>query len=267
MQKYYQNILSRFFMFFMFFVFLLFCIFIILLVYRFFIDQNIYKKLGVEAFSNSWTDDLKKRFLDYQKTINENNNQFDLNVLQSQVTPEEVETYLKTGYWNWSDDLIKQYLIEVGNNKIIKLDPGVSLNYAMRLYNQNAIKEILAWNTKEGQFLLNGVDLGVSSNNNQQYNSISNPHNTIKCSTDSIMEKTVYNGINKWNGYPNKTVIPLKNEDLPKEIPGFSFIHGPCNPCTALNYPADYSCPFNNKVKEIGHFCGVSNIWHQLWNL
>jgi len=267
MQKYYQNLLFRFIFFLFFFVFLFFLA--ILLVYPFFINQNINKKLVVESFTNAWSDDLKKRFLNYQTTINENNNQFDLNVLQAQVRPEEVETYLKSGYWTWSDDLIKQYLIEVGNNNIIKLDPGVSLNYAMRLYNQNAIKEILAWNSKEGNFLLNGVDLGVSVSNNQQYNVASNPHNTIKCSADAIMEKTVYNGINKWNGYPNKTVSALKNEDLPKEIPGFSFINGPCNPCSALNYPADYSCPFNIevKVKGKGHFSGVSNIWKQLWNL
>ena len=266
MQNYYQNILSKFSIFSTFFAF--FVLFAFLLVYYIFINQNIYKNLIVEPFSNIWSDDLKKRFLTYQKTINENNNQFDLNILQSQVKPEEVETYLKSGYWSWSDDLIKQYLIEVGNNKIIKIDPGVSLNYAMRLYNQNAIKEILAWNTKEGQFLLNGVDLGVSSTNNQQYNFSSNPHNTIKCSADSIMEKTVYNGINKWNGYPNKTVITLKNEDLPKEIPGFSFIKESCNPCAALNYPADYSCPFNINVKGKENNDGkVSTIWKQLWNL
>ena len=251
MQKYYQNKKL---------LFILIFIFILILSISYFL-LNKYK----ETFQNTWSDDLKKRFLKYQKTINENNNQFNFNILQTQVKPEEVEIYLKSGYWSWSDDLIKQYLIEVGNNKIIKIDPGVSLNYAMRLYNQNAIKEILAWNAKEGQFLLNGIDLGVSSTNNQQYNFASNPHNTIKCSSDSIMEKTVYNGINSWNGYPNKTVTPLKNEDLPNIIPGFSFIKEPCNPCVALNETPDYNCPFNINVKE--EPTGVSKIWKQLWNL
>ena len=258
MQKYYQNKNLLFI-----FIFILSILSILSISYFLF---NKYK----ESFQNNWSDDtwsddLKKRFLKYQKTINENNNQFNFNILQTQVTPEEVETYLKNGYWHWPNDIIQEYLDKVSNNKIIKLDPGVSLNYAMRLYNQNAIKEILAWNNKEGQFLLNGLDLGVSSSNNQQYNFASNPHNTIKCSSDSIMEKTIYNGINSWNGYPNKTVTPLKNEDLPNIIPGFSFIRGPCNPCAALNEKTDYSCPFNIAVK--GEPTGVSKIWKQLWNL
>ena len=248
--------------------------FTILLVLLIIIFNSYSKQLDIEAFSNNytnsvWSKDLIDRFLNYQATVNENNNQFDINILQQQATPSETEEYLKTGYWKWSKELMKEYLIEVGNNPIIKLDPGVSLNYAMRLYNQNAIKEILAWNTKEGQFLLNGIDLGVSSTNNQKYNSVSNPHNTIKCSTDkngnSVLEKTVFNGINSWNGYPNEIKTNLSNEELPNEIPGFSFIKNPCNPCVALNNPADYSCPFNIKVK--GEQTEVSSIWSKLWNL
>ena len=45
---------------------------------------------------------------------------------------------------------------------------------------------------------------------------------------------------------------------------GFSFVKGPCDPCVALNNPADYSCPFRLNIKGDD---SISNQWKQLWGL
>ena len=242
---------------------ILIIIIIIVLIILFNSFTKTYSQIGFQNYyKTDWSPELIRRFNIYQTTINDNNNQFDLDQLQRQVGPEEVEEYLKTGFWPWPDDLKQLYIEHVWNNPIIKIDPQFALNYAMRLYNQTAVRELLAWNTKEGHFLLYGGDLGVSDGMPKNMN------NTIKCSTDSIdnsvMQKKVYTGMNLWNGYMNSTTTIVKPEDIPKEMPGFSFVKSPCNPCVALNSPGDFSCPFKLNVKGDS---SISEPWKQLWNL
>ena len=209
-----------------------------------------------------WSPDLIKRFNVYQTTMNKNKTYFDLDILQKQATTNEVEQLLETGFWPWPDYLKNDYIEKVWSSPIIKIDPQYALNYAMRIYNQTAARELLAWNTKEGQFLLYGGDLGVSDGMPK------NVHNTIKCSTDSngnsVMEKKVFTGMNLWNGFMNTTTTTVKPEDIPKEMPGFTFVKNPCNPCVALNSPGDFSCPFKLNVKGDD---SISNPWTSLWQL
>ena len=49
-----------------------------------------------EGFQNDkkWSKDLLQRFNTYQLTVNQNVNQFNMDVLQQQATPEEAEEYL-----------------------------------------------------------------------------------------------------------------------------------------------------------------------------
>ena len=70
--------------------------------------------------------------------------------------------------------------------------------------------------------------------------------------------------MNLWNGYMNSTVTTVKPEDIPNEMPGFSFVKSPCNPCVALNSLGDFSCPFKLNVKGDDN---ISIPWKQLWNL
>ena len=224
---------------------------------------NIYTRKR-EAFTNSWSPDLIKRFNIFQNTVNLNNVQFNLDMLQQQASPEEVEQLIRTGYWPWPDDLKYEYMDKVWSNPIIKIAPQYSLDYAMKIYNKNAASQLLGWNTKEGQFLLYGGDLG-----RVKYEDLpSDYHNTIMCSTDergnSVIQKKTYTGFNLWNGYMNSTTETVRNEDIPKEMPGFSFVNSPCNPCVALNSPADYSCPFRLNVRGDNQ---VSPIWKKLWSL
>ena len=190
-----------------------------------------FKKLqtGFQNHIIQWSPDLIKRFNIYQQSVNQNRNQYDLTQLQRQATPEEAEELLRTGFWPWPDDLKQLYIKTVSDNHIIKIEPQYALNYAMKLYNKNAVTELLAWNTKEGHFLLYGTQ------------------NNIKCSPDSVMQKEG---------------TEIKIENIPNEIPGFSFIKGSCNPCLALD--ADFSCPFRINIQGDD---SISEPWHKLWNL
>lgn len=216
--------------------------------------------------TNKWSPDLIKRFNEYQTTMNNNITQFNLLELQRQAIPEEVEEYLSTGAWPWTDELKNLYLEKVWSSSIIKIDPQYALNYAMSIYNQQAARELLAWNTKEGEFLLYGGDLGVFG---EEGTLPTDKHNTIKCSSnsvgDSVMQKTLYNGMNLWNGTMNSTVTNLDPKDIPNEMPGFSFVNRPCNPCVVFNSSSpDYSCPFKLNVNGDD---SISEPWKQLWNL
>lgn len=221
------------------------------------------KTKSIEGFENTtqWSPDLIRRFNIYQETVNQNVNQYNLDVLQKQATPEEAEEYLKTGYWPWPEDLKNLYIEAVWSSPLIKSDPHITLDYAMKVYNKNAATQLLAWNTKEGQFLLYGGDLGVSNGMPK------NVHNTIKCSGNDVMEKKVYTGMNLWNGYMNSTTTVIKPEDIPKEMPGFSFVKSPCNPCVALSN--EFSCPFKLNVKDNSESNDdvISLSWKKLWNL
>lgn len=252
-------------------------IIIIIIIFNSFTKNKNFGKNGFQNYNTiPWSTDLIKRFNIYQATMNDNNIQFNLKKLQKQVTPSEVEEYLKNGYWYWPDNLKNLYIEKVWSNPIIKIDPQYALNYAMRIYNQNAIRELLAWNTKEGHFLLYGGDIGVTDGMPE------NVHNTIKCSTNSAvssqLEKKVYTGMNLWNGHMNSITTIINPEDIPKEMPGFSFVKEPCNPCVVFNSDSEsdldnFSCPFKLNIKSNIDSNGytvddsISEPWRQLWKL
>ena len=236
---------------------------ILFLIIIFFVLFNSYSK--VEGFynnnnNNKWSSDLIRRFNIYQSTVNLNNYQFDMDIIQKQASPEEAEHLLKTGYWPWPDDLKYMYMDKVWSNPIIKILPQYALDYAMKIYNKNAAIELLAWNAKEGQFLLYGGNIGKSN--------VKNINNTIQCTNDkngnSVMEKKTYTGMNLWNGYMNTKTEMVKDEDIPNTMPGFSFVKGPCNPCVALDSQDDYNCPFKLNVKGDDN---ISSIWKKIWSL
>jgi hypothetical protein len=201
---------------------------------------------------NPWSKDLIKRFKIYQDTISVNNYQYNMLILQQQATASEVEQLLATGYWPWSENLKQQYKEAISRSPLIKTDSEAELDDAMKIYNQNAAKLLLSFNTKEGKFMLYGTTKG---------------DDTIRCSSDmktSVLQKTVFDGYNLWNGYKNNTTTTIKNEDIPAQVKGFSFINGACNPCSAINDNPDYSCPFKLNMPNGDD---VSPIWADLWHL
>jgi hypothetical protein len=220
------------------------------------------------SFNNNfvpWPKDLVRRFKIYQATVGENNYQYNMYILQQQASADEAEELLRTGHWPWSDNIKEQYMDAISKNVLIEVDPGEALDNARKIYNQNAIKEMLAFNSKEGKFLIYGTVITNNDPDSQKYGVFNgnklNP-TTIRCSDDlhtSVLQKKVFNGYNFYNGYKNTTTTTLKNEDIPTEVAGFSFVNGPCNPC-------DYNCPF--KI-DVGNGSGdkITSIWADLWNL
>lgn len=227
---------------------ILFLIFISFIYYYFGFHQI--ENYVVEVFTNlsnnnknnnnttEWSEDLKKRFLIYQNTMSKNNYKYDLRLLQQQASPQEVEEYLKTGYWNWDETLKKLYLDKVNSSTLVNTIPEVSLNHAMKIYPPKAVQQLLAWNYKEGEFLLYGA---------KDING-----NIVKCSMEDESFLTS-DGKNKIN-----------NEDIPNVVRGFSFINESCNPCVAIDDVNNSNCKFKLNVKGNNN---SSEIWKKIWNL
>jgi hypothetical protein len=210
-----------------------------------------------------WPQSVIQEFVAFQK-IHNPNLRFDLDIIQTQASAEDAKTLLKTGKWPWSPDVITLYKNAISQNNIINNEPGASLENAQSVYNQTAIVELLAWNTKEGSFLLNGAIIKHTDGMPDNIN------NLVRCGKDSAsgaisMQKVLYTGYNGVNGSLVSNVKPIANEDIPKEVNGFKFLNSSaCNPCGAIDDPADYSCPFSLNV---GDGAQVSNVWQQLWGL
>lgn len=209
----------------------------------------------------SWPQEVVREFMDFQAAHNPNIF-FDMDLIQQQATADEARLFFKNGSWPWSSDVQRMYRNAIAENSYISTNPGSSLASAQTVYNENAIKQLLSWNSKEGDFLLGGVTIGHPKNMPKNIN------NTVRCvastNGDAVLEKTIYNGYNGISGAISyqKSVVP--NEELPNMVPGFAYLKGVCNPCNPLNSPPDYSCPF---IIDVGNGTEISDIWEKLWNI
>ena len=217
-------------------------------------------------------------FLHIQHTINPKI-VFDMEIIKKQASQLELDYFLKNGMWPWSQDVINLYVEAVNRNKFIRTYSGDSINYARKIYNQAAILQLLSMETKEGSFLISGVQINGGSKNDLEdlpsgygnfgYQSGLKEHMNpvIKCNIDdngnASLEKTEYTGVGGIFGEQTSKKSPVDYNNLESEIPGFKFLNSPCNPCKALNSTADYSCPYSLDVK--GGSSGVSSVWNYLW--
>ena len=110
-------------------------------------------KEGFELSQDSIT-----KFLYLQQTINPKV-VFDIDILKQEVSQKELDYFLKNKEWPWSEEVTKLYIYNLNKNPYIQMYPKVSLNKVKTIYYQAAILKILSMQTKEGQFLLNGVDI------------------------------------------------------------------------------------------------------------
>ena len=230
----------------------------------------------------TWSDQSTNDFLLIQKTINRQS-VFDVNLIQeNQASQEELDYFLKNGYWPWSQETIELYTQAIRTNPYIRTLPEDAIRYARTVYNQTAILRILSYQTKEGQFLLNGVLVKEPSGNrledlpsgfgNFAYKSgqLGNKSDdVIKCNTskknDATLERITYTGKGGIYNEQDRKVTPVNYKDLENIIPGFQYLNGPCNPCGAINEKADYSCPFKLNLKNQSPF--ISDVWQYLWNI
>lgn len=216
---------------------------------------------------NDWSDKTIKDFIGYIELMFPNT-RVNMGVIQRQATEEQARELIDKKSWPWSQEAKDLYINAMSRNQLVSIDPGEALKQTMKMYNENAGRHMLAYNTKEGKFLLDGIDLGASAG--EPLFVKDKKHDTIKCAAgpesvrQSFMEKTRYFGSDYFSGLFKMKKERIKNEDLPKEIPGFSFIKEPCNPCVALDFTPDYSCPFKLNVKGDDT---VSYVWSELWKI
>jgi hypothetical protein len=213
--------------------------------------------------SNAWSPITIRQFIQLQNSINPKII-FDTNQTQKQATEEEAIYFLSHGYWPWKTTTEDLYKSMIKKNPYILTDPEDSMNYVKTIYNNNAIQQVLFQQSPEGRFLLNGITLpGSQSQTQREKDGLGNftqtsglapkPNPIIKClfggpnnntDTDPALYKITPMGYEGIYGSPITETTPINDPE--KEIPGFSFLHSnkKCNPCIALNDPADDSCPF-----------------------
>jgi hypothetical protein len=257
---------------------------ILLILYRF-------SHISREKF----TTDSERDFLLEQTTLNKQN-VFDMNIINSQASQEELDYINENGIWPWSQDVIELYKKAVNRNPYIRMtaeqrtyedndrnpDDDKRVNYARRIYNQAAILRILASQTKEGQFLLNGILVKDPSGNKMEdlpsgfgdfpYEAgllENRTDDVIKCSMkdeeNPSLERVRYTGKGGIFGEQTEKVTPVDYNDLEKIIPGFTFLNKPCNPCGALAANPDYSCAYRLRVRNKPPF--ISDVWQYLWGI
>lgn len=241
----------------------------------------LYRLVGLkEGFT--WDKKSTQDFLQIQNTINRNTI-FDVNMIQeNQASQEELDYFNKNGMWPWSQKTIDLYKEAVNSNTFIRTYSGDAVNYARTKYNEAAILRIISYQTKEGQFLLNGVLVKNPSGNPKEilpngfgdfaYESGSlydRRDDIIKCNmknpNNSILERVTYTGKGSVFGEQTKQITPVDYNDLEKNIPGFKFLNGSCDPCGALNENPNYSCKYSLDIKGVKP--GVSNVWKKLWGI
>lgn len=231
--------------------------------------------------TGNFTQNSKADFINIQSTINRQK-VFDMGVIGTQASQEELDYFNKHGMWPWSQKVIDLYQEAIRRNPYVRTVPTQATNEARRTYNESAILRILSYQTKEGQFLLNGVLVKDPSGNKMEdlpsgfgefgYSSglLGNlSDDVIKCNlkddSNPTIERVTYTGKGGIFGEQNEKVTTIDYNDLESLIPGFKFLSSKCNPCKAMSATPDYSCPFSLKVKNKSPF--ISDVWQYLWNI
>ena len=239
----------------------------------------------------TWSQESTTDFVNLQNTINPHV-VFDTNKIQQQASQEEVDYFLQNQMWPWSQEVQELYKESVMNNQYVQINPEDAVNQARQIYNQQIILEIISWQKKEGQFLLNGVIVNDASGadpsgnvpqsrngagsyafNSGLISTENNPNiKVIKCKSDGSGNYALSQG--QYDATQNKNVYTdVEESDLENIIPGFKFVSQPCNPCVALNSPPNYTCPFtldlsNSNSQPNNLFSNnISKVWQYLWGI
>ena len=235
-------------------------------------DRNDMEFPGMtqESKATTWSQKTVQQFLMFQKIRNPNLI-FDMKQIQQQATQQEADYLLTHGVWYWSEAIQQIYTDAIIRDSTRQINPLDVMNVDRTIYNENAIKQILAFNTPEGEFIINGVLVKGTGKGNVAESSgfgsfginsglISPSNDIIRCNGTRGMQRITDDGYDGIFGLHLKKYTDIDFHELPKIIPGFSFLRNPCNPCVALNNPPDYSCPFQVRPK-------VSSIWQKLWGI
>ena len=235
----------------------------------------ILSSLHKEKFTNH----SELTFLNIENTINRQNI-FDMDIINQQASQEELDYFNENGIWPWSDKVIKLFNELQDKNPYVRSIPDDATNHARTIYNQSAILRLLSYQTKEGQFLLNGLlvknpksveelpngfgDLVYDSGLAQDRTNDIIKCNLVKNEENPSLERITYTGKDHIFGQQTKKIEKVDYNNLENIIPGFKFLGPPCNPCASMGSLPDYSCQYTLNVK--GKESGASNLWKYFWN-
>lgn len=263
---------------------------IFVIIYRFMtlsVYANIKTNKTREGFT--WNEASTDKFLEIQNLINPEI-VFNTPEIKKQATQEEVDYFNKHKKWPWREEVKELYKEALGKNPYIRTDLEDAVDTVSSIYNESAILQMLSWQAKEGQFLLNGVSVNTGEKNPYEdlpsgwgdyaYKSgqITKKNDVIKCGYKKNNEDNKNNSNNNKitlqrikhmgnEGILNSSVQkidPVDYHDLEKLIPGFSFLKEPCDPCEALNNPPNYKCQYSLNIKDTEK--GISPVWKYLWS-
>ena len=250
-----------------------FCLIVIILTIFIFLWIFCYKKIR-ESFTSE--NESVQNFLQIQNTINRNK-VFDIKLMQHhQVSQEEIDYFNRNGRWHWSQKTKDLYLEALEKNPYVRTYSPDELNYVMTVYNEQSILKILSYQSKEGEFLLNGILIPTENKlpigfgdfaYNSQLMDGSLKNDVVKCNMNNY-ELVRISNTGKYGGLGEQIKMEknVDYNDLENIIPGFSFLNSPCNPCTNIDETTNYPCAFQIKTKKGNYFSdNISNIWKYLW--
>lgn len=118
-------------------LFILMLLFIsVILYYIYWLKTNKTNQNKKEGFSIE-----ARAFEEYQK-INNPQVIYNMDDLEKNTTPEEFIFYLKNGYFEWEEDTKKQFIKNVQENTMIKVNPENTLYYYQKVYSNGAMKQL-----------------------------------------------------------------------------------------------------------------------------
>lgn len=235
----------------------------------------------------SWDPALVDAFLT-QQSVYHPNVVFTMSQIQQQASPEEAETYLRTGQWPWDDTLQDIFRATVQDDPLVRQNEDHALAETRTLYNAGIAQEVLSWKAPEGQFLMSGALVDAEEGDAtsgrdgwgdyaQRAGLSSGEKDVVRCGTlhgdgdgdgDTSLQpiRLHPSGRHVLTHAPTWQVTAVDPSTLPTVVPGFSFLQGVCNPCGVLESPSDTSCPFTLRGGEGGDLA-VSPIWSYRWGL
>lgn len=226
------------------------CISVLILILWLISHTLFYKRETFIAADDSgsfkWTDKMLFDFLSIQKLINPGI-VFDTNIIQQQVTPNEMEFFFQHKYFYWTPETEQKYMDFINHNPTIRILAKDALNKAQTIYNENAILQLLYTQSNEGKFLIYGRKSITPSENATDYgynSGLQGENEQIVCGTNKNKDFLLQKIVNQPNEFGiNETIVTdLNVNDLENEIFGFKFLKNKCNPC--LNLIDNNKCKF-----------------------
>jgi hypothetical protein len=221
----------------------------------------LYRAVQLSKSKDGFTQTSVQDFLGIQETIHPHK-VFDMNVIATQATQDELDYFNKYALWPWSIPTIDLYKESLRKNPYVRNNEQAAIQYARSIYNEEAIKRVLYNQSEEGRILIHG--LYVRDPRGNPYEELPSGFGTfpyesglqedrtydrIRCSMKNkehpTLERTTFIGKDGIFGSQLEKNTPVDYTRLETILPGFKFKDKPCNPCKALQPVPDYSCKFS----------------------